>query len=127
MAGAWITLIGAALTIIINYLFIPRYGYMACAWATFVCYGSMMVMSFLWGQKEYPVPYAWKKLLAYMVIVLLLYFTKQLFLMLGLSVWVNRGFSLVLIGLFLLLILKVEKKELQRLPYLDRFFKPTAV
>ena len=40
MAGAYITLIGAAITLFINYLFIPKYSYMACAWATFFCYGS---------------------------------------------------------------------------------------
>src|SRR5205085_4916125 len=74
MAGAWITIIGAAITILINCLFIPSYNYMACAWATFACYGSMMVISFAWGQKEYRVPYAWKKLLAYMTMFAILYF-----------------------------------------------------
>jgi O-antigen/teichoic acid export membrane protein len=73
-AGAYITLIGAAITLIINYLFIPRFGYMACAWATFLCYGSMMAISYIWGQGKYPIPYAWKKLVAYMVIVAGLYF-----------------------------------------------------
>src|SRR5205814_8204458 len=50
-AGAYVTVLGATLTLLINYLFIPRFGYMACAWATFICYGSMMVVSYLWGQK----------------------------------------------------------------------------
>src|ERR1700749_1895235 len=69
IAGAYITLIGAGITLIINYFFIPSFGYMACAWATFACYGSMMVVSFIWGQKEYHIPYAWKKLCAYIIIV----------------------------------------------------------
>jgi O-antigen/teichoic acid export membrane protein len=43
--GAYITLIGAGITLLINYLFIPYFSYMACAWATFLCYGSMMVIS----------------------------------------------------------------------------------
>jgi len=60
MAGAWITLAGASITLTINYFLIPYFGYMACAWATFCCYGSMMVISFIWGQKAYPIPYAWK-------------------------------------------------------------------
>jgi O-antigen/teichoic acid export membrane protein len=63
IAGAYITLIGAAITLVINYIFIPHVSYMACAWATFACYGSMMVISFIWGQKEYPIPYAWKNYL----------------------------------------------------------------
>lgn len=123
LAGAWITLIGAAITILINYLFIPSYGYMACAWATFACYGSMMVVSFVWGQKEYPVPYAWKKLVAYMLISVALYGVYSAFQLLDLGAWVNRGFALVLLGGFGLLILNLEKKELQRLPYLGRLVR----
>ena len=45
MAGAWITLLGACITIVINYFAIPHFGYMASAWATFFCYGTMMVVS----------------------------------------------------------------------------------
>ena len=48
-AGAWITVGGALLTTIINYTFIPKYGFHACAWATFFCFGSMMVASCVWG------------------------------------------------------------------------------
>ena len=124
MAGAWITIIGAVLTIVINFIFIPRYGYMACAWATFVCYGSMMVVSYIWGQKVYRVPYAWKKLLAYMVISVLLYLVHWLFGMLGLSIWVNRGLSVILISLFCLLILNIERKEFQKLPYIGKYLTP---
>src|SRR5665647_2617109 len=61
----------------INYTFIPYFSYMACAWATFFCYGSMMVVSFLWGQKDYRIPYAWKKLSAYIVIVVILFFIHE--------------------------------------------------
>jgi O-antigen/teichoic acid export membrane protein len=121
MAGAWITIIGAGLTLIINYLFIHRYGYMACAWATFVCYGTMMVVSFLWGQKEYRVPYAWKKLLAYMVIVLLLYIGHWLFLKAGFGIWINRGVAAALLLAFIVFVLNVERKEFQKLPVLGRF------
>jgi O-antigen/teichoic acid export membrane protein len=127
MAGAWITIIGALLTIIINYLFIPRFGYMACAWATFVCYGSMMVISFIWGQKEYRVPYAWKKLVAYIVIVVLLYFVHKLFIQLDFNRWVNRGAAAVLTLSFLILILNIEKREFQKLPVIGRFFRPKVV
>jgi O-antigen/teichoic acid export membrane protein len=69
MAGAYITVLGAAITLLINWLLIPYFSYMACAWATFACYGSMMVASYIWGQKEYRIPYATKKLVALMVIV----------------------------------------------------------
>jgi O-antigen/teichoic acid export membrane protein len=123
MAGAWITLAGAAVTLIINFLFIPSYSYMACAWATFCCYGSMMVISYLWGQRHYRIPYAWKKLLAYMVIVVLLFFIHK-----GITwFWDNVWFSLIiacaLTGAYLWFIGLVERKELLQLPVLGKLLK----
>ena len=120
-AGAYITFIGAGITLIINYFFIPKYSYWASAWATFFCYGSMMVISFIWGQKAYRVPYAWKKLVAYMVIVALLYFIHR-----GLTrLWHNEAFSLVLAtlltGAYALFILRVERKEFRRLPVIGKY------
>jgi O-antigen/teichoic acid export membrane protein len=55
--GAWLALIGAAITLLLNFLLIPRMGYMGAAWATLICYGGMMVISYLTGQRHYPVPY----------------------------------------------------------------------
>jgi O-antigen/teichoic acid export membrane protein len=123
-SGAYITLIGAAITLVINYFFIPSFGYMASAWATFLCYGSMMVISYIWGQKVYPVPYASKKLVAYMVIVMLVYLVYM-----GLTMlWGNRVFSLavatVLLGGYALFILRVERKEFRRLPYIGKYLEP---
>lgn len=126
LSGAWITVMGAAITLVINYFFIPSYGYMACAWATFLCYGSMMVLSYLWGQKAYPIPYATKKLVAYMAIAVALYGVHGLFKKLGFDVWPQRGFALVLLCLFGLLVLNLERKEFQRLPFVGRFFLPRA-
>lgn len=123
MAGAWITLIGTSITVVINWLFIPRYSYMACAWATFLCYFSMMVISFVWGQKEYRIPYAWKKLLAYLVIVLLLFLLHR-----GIThLWPNELFGLALATVLTLaygwFIVQVEKKEFRQLPYIGRFIR----
>lgn len=126
IAGAWITVIGAMITLVINYTLIPSFGYMACAWATFLCYGSMMVVSFIWGQKAYRVPYAWKKLTAYILISVALYGLYKLFSHFELGVWSNRGAALVLLTLFGLLILNIERKEFQRMPYIGRFFAPKA-
>ncbi|UEG51088.1 oligosaccharide flippase family protein [Ferruginibacter lapsinanis] len=122
MAGAWITLIGAAITITINYIFISGYSYMACAWATFFCYGSMMVISFIWGQKHYRIPYAWKKLTAYIVIVVLLFFLHN-----GLThFWSSTIFSLIsavfLLSLFIWFVSTIERKEFAQLPVVGRFF-----
>ena len=122
IAGAWITVIGSLITLIINYFFVPRFSYMACAWATFSCYGSMMVVSYIWGQKHYKIPYATKKLLAYIGISVALYGIHELFNQFNLGIWADRGLSLVLLCLFGLLIINIEKKEIQKLPYIGRYF-----
>lgn len=124
MAGAWITVIGAVITLIINYTFIPKFSYMACAWATFSCYGSMMVVSYIWGQKNYRIPYAWRKLVAYICISIILWGVYNIFEMLHFGIWTNRGFALLLLFAFVLFVLNVEKKEFQRLPYIGRYFAP---
>lgn len=120
-AGARITFIGAGITLLINFLFIPTYSYVACAWATFFCYGSMMVVSYIWGQRAYPVPYATKKLVAFMVIALALYGIHAAFQLLELNVWINHAFGLLLLGLYTLFIVNVERKEFARLPVVGRF------
>jgi O-antigen/teichoic acid export membrane protein len=122
-AGAWITIIGALITLVINYFFIPRFGFMACAWATFFCYGTMMVLSFIWGQKAYRIPYAWKKLVAYMVIVVLLFFLHRGIMELALGAWVNRGVATILLFAFIIFVLNVERKEFQRLPIIGKYLR----
>ena len=65
LLGAVVSFGGAAITIILNVLFIPKYGYMASAWATLACYGGMAVASYIMGQKYFPVNYYLKKDLGY--------------------------------------------------------------
>ena len=113
MAGAWITLLGAAITILINYFFIPYFGYMASAWATFFCYGTMMVVSYKWGQKVYRIPYATKKLIAYFVIALIIYGLHFLLLLISNNKAFNYLFASLLLAGFVLFISKIEKKELK--------------
>ena len=71
--GAALAIFGAIITLVLNLLFIPKYGYVASAWATFACYGSMMVVSYLLGQKHYPVPYELGKLSIFLGSAVLLY------------------------------------------------------
>jgi len=63
--GAYISTIGAVLTLIINIALIPIIGYMASAWATLAAYGSMMVLSYYFGKKHYPIPYNMRKITFY--------------------------------------------------------------
>ena len=80
--GAYIALIGAAITLIINVLLIPVIGYAGSAIAVFVCYFTMMVISYLLGQKYYPIPYNLKRIGLYFLIALFIfalsYFTQSL-------------------------------------------------
>jgi len=62
--GAWMTVGGAVLTILLNYWWIPEYGYLGASWATFTVYLLMMVVSYILGQKFYRVPYRLVRLLA---------------------------------------------------------------
>lgn len=63
--GAYITLIGAVITVLINVIFIPVFGYMASAWAHIASYGSMLIVSFIFAEKHYKVKYDILKLLPY--------------------------------------------------------------
>ncbi len=121
MAGAYITIIGAVITLLINYFFIPYFSYMASAWATFFCYFSMMVMSFIWGQKVYYVPYAWKKLLAYIIIVVILFFIHKTIISFFNNTILSLSLATIFTFAFIFFILKIEKREFERLPIIGRF------
>ena len=72
--GALISVIGAIITIGINYIFILYIGYMASAIATVLAYGSMMVISYYLGKSRYPVPYNFRKIMFYLSISILFSF-----------------------------------------------------
>ncbi len=122
MYGAWVTIIGAIVTLVINYIFIPHFSYMACAWATFACYGSMMVISYVWGQKHYRIPYAWKKLVAYIVIVVLLFFIHKAIISFSSSGTVDLVSATALVFLYCWFLSKVERNELPKLPVIGKYF-----
>ncbi len=76
--GAYISIGGALLTVGINYLFIPEYGYWACAWATLIVYASQMVASYLLGQRFYPIKYNLRKFALYLSLSLLIFWICSL-------------------------------------------------
>lgn len=121
--GMYITLIGAAITLLLNFAFIPKYGMYACAWATLAAYGSMMVVSYFMGQKYFPVPYAIKKLLAYLAIMLFLFAVSRGVAALTHLLVIRFITATALMGSFLYLVFNTEKKELKQLPYIGRFVK----
>ncbi|MDP1772860.1 MAG: polysaccharide biosynthesis C-terminal domain-containing protein [Methylobacter sp.] len=74
LMGAVVSLAGAALTIGLNVWWIPQFGYVGSAWATLACYGSMAIVSYLLGQKYYPVDYDVKRVIGYIGLGIGLYF-----------------------------------------------------
>ncbi|MBP7274002.1 MAG: polysaccharide biosynthesis C-terminal domain-containing protein [Saprospiraceae bacterium] len=77
--GAIISIVGAAVTIVLNIWWIPIFGYLGCAYATLVCYFCMVLLCYFIGQKYYKIPYDWLKICAYILFSLLLYFVFQQF------------------------------------------------
>ncbi len=122
--GAVITVIGAAITIALNIVLIPRLHYTGAALATFCCYLFMMVSSYVLGQKYYPVPYAVKKLTAYVVLVVLIYFIHLgLLKFISGSLAFSLGSGLLLFLLFTWFVSRVEAKELAKLPVIGKYFQ----
>ena len=72
--GATIAVIGAIITIGLNIILIPKHGFVGSAWANFFCYLSMMIISFLWGRKVYKVNYQLKKIGAYTLMAVIIYY-----------------------------------------------------
>lgn len=72
-SGTVITIIGASVTLLCLFLLVPRIGYWGAAAAHFCCYLVMMVVSYLWGQKVYPIPYDVRRITFYMVLALVFF------------------------------------------------------
>jgi O-antigen/teichoic acid export membrane protein len=77
--GIYITLVGAIITILINVLLIPVYGYMASAWAHVASYGSMIIMSFMFASKYYKVDYKMGQLAPYFILAIGMVLFSRLF------------------------------------------------
>ncbi len=82
--GAYFSGIGCLVLIAINIIFVPRYGYMACAWAGFAGYATAMTLSYIIGQKKYPIAYPLKSIGIYVAITILFY---------GIMTYANDHFS----------------------------------
>lgn len=95
--GAYLTGLGALITLALNFLLIPTMGFMGSAWATLACYAVMMVISYFIGNKHFPVNYNLKRILGYLTLSLALYFTGY-YLVPG-----NSGLAIVLNNLMVLL------------------------
>lgn len=77
--GAIFSGIGCAVLLAINFIFVPKFGFMACAWGGFAGYGVCMVLSYLVGQKKAPIPYEVGRILFYMAFAVALYLASSIY------------------------------------------------
>lgn len=124
LMGAAITIAGAVITIVLNIILIPRWHYTGAAIATFCCYLFMMVCSYILGQKYYPVPYARKKLIAYLCLAVLIYLihvgVNKLY---AGHLWFSLVTATLLFGFFAWFTGRIEASELSKLPVIGKYFK----
>lgn len=112
--GAGITLLGAAITIGLNLWLIPVYHYLGAALATVSCYLVMMVLSYLGGQKFYPVPYDLGKIARYLGVSIGFVLVHRLLADRFEQPAINLGLATLLLGAFLLLARR-EIRSLRRM------------
>jgi len=114
--GAYISVSGSIITLGLNFLLIPRMGYMGAAYTAMACYAFMAAASYLTGQKYYPVPYPIGKMFTYISLAVGIYFMSE-FLKdnLNLSVPASLLFNTVLLLFYTLMIGFIEREQLRRL------------
>ena len=120
--GAWFSGIGCAVLIAVNVLFIPTYGYMACAWAGFAGYATAMTLSYVVGQRYYPIRYPLKEMAVYVAITLLFFAVMQ-----AAATWIDVLWLRLLIntGCIALFVAHTVHYDfpLSNLPVVGKYFK----
>jgi O-antigen/teichoic acid export membrane protein len=107
--GLYISLVGAVFTIVMNIVLIPKYSYMASAWISMSAYFLIMVISYILGQKHYPIPYNLKKIVLYLVSAIVLVLLS--FYMFEQNIYIGNA----LLFVFLTTIYLVEKRNIKQL------------
>jgi O-antigen/teichoic acid export membrane protein len=111
--GAMITIMGAAITFMINWLLVPVFGYLASAWAHVACYTSMVLVSYFLGRKHYDIPYPLKSIGLYVILALVIFVVASIEGKIGISVRliINTG---LLAGFSIIVILR-EKDKIRKI------------
>lgn len=118
--GAWFSGAGCVVLILVNVIFVPRYGYMACAWGGFAGYATAMLLSYFVGQKHYPIAYPVKDIMLYVVVAVVM-FAAMRAASAALPVLGAVGVNTVLIVLFVVMIVRRDF-PLSSLPVIGRHF-----
>lgn len=112
--GAFLSIFGAILTVVINIILIPKMGYMGAAWATFICYLSMLIASYLIGQKKYYIPYQVWHIVRIILLALLLY-VLSIYIEPYISIFVKYVLNSTFLIFYLLLLFFLERPKKRNL------------
>ncbi|WP_231458880.1 MULTISPECIES: lipopolysaccharide biosynthesis protein [unclassified Pedobacter] len=107
--GLYISVIGAIITIVLNVVLIPRFSYMGSAWVSMAAYAIMTIISYILGQKHYPIPYNLKKILAYLIVSTIIVFTS--FFVFDKNIYIGNAMLIA----FIAGIAYFEKNEIRKL------------
>ena len=105
--GAIFSGIGCAALIAVNVIFVPKYGYMACAWGGVAGYGTAMILSYIIGQRKNPINYPIKDMGIYVLLATILYAIMRATSSIG-NAWASMGINTLLLLSFMLIIVKKE-------------------
>ncbi len=119
--GAVFSGIGCAVLLLVNIIFVPKYGFMACAWGGFAGYGVAMLASYFVGQKYYPLNYPMKDITLYVCLTIVA-FTVMVVVRDSQSLLVSLSVNTLLILLFLAVIIKRDL-PMRKLPVMGKYFK----
>ena len=123
--GAWFSGAGCAVLVAVNVIFVPRYGYMACAWAGVAGYATAMLLSYFVGQRHYPIDYPLRRIFSYVALAAVLYCGMAAANSL-LPLWGAVGVNTALIAVFVAYTVRRDF-PLSALPVIGRHFrKPSA-
>ncbi|MBO4660870.1 MAG: polysaccharide biosynthesis protein [Prevotella sp.] len=118
--GAYFSGLGAVVLIVVDILLIPRFSYMACAWAGFAAYAVSMVVSYFAGQKYYPINYPLKDIFFYVGITMV-FFAGMHLANHNLPMWAALCLNTLIIVFFLAIVVKKDF-PLKSLPVIGKYF-----
>ena len=119
--GAYFSGFGAVVLIVIDILLIPRFSYMACAWAGFAAYATSMLLSYFIGQRYYPIAYPIRQMSAYVLLTIVLFLAMQ-YANSILPLWTALIANTLLIVVFAVYLVKKDF-PLSSLPVIGKKFK----
>lgn len=118
--GAYFSIIGCAVILVLNIWLVPTYGYVASAWASVAGYGVITLLSYIIGQKKYPVSYPLKDMAVYLILAAVLFVLSQEVIIS--NVGLRLVFRTLLLLIFIAYILKKDL-PLKTIPFVNRFVK----